>query len=139
LAEIHFWSWGFANPNDQRLATIRKYYRSQMVAKNRESRLSNYFSTILRSKIWQFIPANFRRLVWRKINDRNSTRSGSDRQEKLGYLKGSFSRLIDAIAEDVKKHHGKILLNQPVEKIIIQKNQAKGLIAGGKEYLFDEI
>lgn len=97
------------------------------------------FQPLLRSKFgssYQQISATW---FWRKINDRNSTRSGSDRQEKLGYLKGSFSRLIDAIAEDVKKHHGKILLNQPVEKIIIQKNQAKGLIAGGKEYLFDEI
>jgi protoporphyrinogen oxidase len=97
------------------------------------------FQPLLRSKFgssYQKISAAW---FWRKINDRSSTRSGSDKKEELGYLKGSFGRLIEAIADDIQKNGGKIYPKTPVEKILIKNGRAEGLRAAGKNYYFDQI
>ncbi|NHJ39250.1 MAG: NAD(P)/FAD-dependent oxidoreductase, partial [Asgard group archaeon] len=55
----------------------------------------------------------------------------------VGYPKGGLIAITDKFVDYIKKNGGKIILNSPVEKIIIKDNKAKGIITGKKEYDFD--
>ena len=60
---------------------------------------------------------------------------------KLGtwYPQGGFGKVIEAITGVVTEHTGMIHLNAPVEKIIIEDNQAKELMVNGDKIPFDGI
>ena len=58
------------------------------------------------------VPASW---VWARLNAR--ARSRGLFSERLGYLKGSFQVLVDALAESVKKSGGEIVLSRPIEKL----------------------
>ncbi|SFC12918.1 Phytoene dehydrogenase-related protein [Butyrivibrio sp. YAB3001] len=52
---------------------------------------------------------------------------------------GGASAIIKALADRIVELGGEILLNSPVEKIIMEDGQAKGVICKGKEYYSDYI
>jgi protoporphyrinogen oxidase len=47
--------------------------------------------------------------------------------EKLGYLEGGSSTLLQAIDSDIKRNGGEIRLSQPVKRVIIENGIAKGV------------
>jgi hypothetical protein len=55
----------------------------------------------------------------------------------VNYPKNGLLKISQTIAEYIEKNGGKIHLNAPVSKIIINDNKAEGVICGGKEYVFD--
>ena len=55
------------------------------------------------------------------------------------YPKNGLSNVSNKLAEFIKKNKGKIFLNKPVEKIVIENNEAKGIIANGEKYSFDMV
>jgi protoporphyrinogen oxidase len=61
------------------------------------------------------------------------------RLKGVRYPKNGLFNLSNRLAEFIKKNKGKIFLNKPVEKIIIENNEAKGIIANGKKYSFDMV
>lgn len=60
-------------------------------------------------------------------------------KEKLGYLSGGSELLINALCESIERGGGAIHLKQPVTEIVLEGDQAKGLIAGGKKLDFDAV
>ena len=55
----------------------------------------------------------------------------------VGYPKGGLSSITKKLANYITKNNGKILLNKPVEKIIINNNKAIGVLVKNKEHYFD--
>lgn len=51
-------------------------------------------------------------------------------REMLGYMKGSFQTFVDALAEGITARGGEILVDRPVERIIVEGEKARGVQAG---------
>ncbi len=72
---------------------------------------------------------------WGKIHLRfASRRGGLFAREQLGYLRGSFGRLVDATAAGIEAHGGRILTATPVERIIVEDGRAVGVALGGARH-----
>ena len=57
----------------------------------------------------------------------------------VNYPKNGLLKISQTIAEYIEKNGGKIHLNAPVSKIIINDKKAEGVVCGGKEYVFDTV
>jgi protoporphyrinogen oxidase len=90
---------------------------------------------------------------WYKIVLRIGSRKGMTK-ESLGYPRGSFQVLIDALAEAIRNQGGKIYLGATVQRVVVENGVARGLqfaddaisqaaqheLAGGESYArFDRI
>lgn len=64
--------------------------------------------------------------LWYKARLRLTSRKGLSK-EVLGYPRGSFQVLIDALGNAIKKQGGKILLGTTVQRIIVENGVATGL------------
>ncbi|MBM3129022.1 MAG: NAD(P)/FAD-dependent oxidoreductase [Chloroflexi bacterium] len=87
---------------------------------------------------------------WYKIVLRIGSRKGMTK-EALGYPRGSFQVLIDALADAIRKQGGKIYLGATVQRVVVENSVAVGLqfaddaaarreLAGGESYArFDRV
>ena len=90
---------------------------------------------------------------WYKIVLRIGSRRGMTK-ESLGYPRGSFQVLIDALADAIRKQDGKIYLGATVQRVVVENGVARGLqfaddaasqaaqreLAGGESYArFDRV
>jgi len=55
----------------------------------------------------------------------------------VNYPKHGLLKISQTIAESIEKNGGKIHLNSPVSKIIINNKEAEGVVVADKEYMFD--
>jgi protoporphyrinogen oxidase len=58
-------------------------------------------------------------------------------QEKLGYLIGGSSTLLNRMKVYIESRGGVFKLNQPVEKVIIKNNRVSGILVGGRFKKYD--
>jgi len=63
--------------------------------------------------------------IWYKIVLRIGSRRGV--KEELGYPRGSFQILIDALADAIRKQGGKIYLGTTVQRVVVENGTARGL------------
>jgi protoporphyrinogen oxidase len=68
-----------------------------------------------------------------------STRSGAKQKEEAGHLIGGYNTLIQSMAKRIREKGGKILLNTPITKIVIEENTATGILVDGETHNFDKI
>ncbi|MSQ30629.1 MAG: NAD(P)/FAD-dependent oxidoreductase [Dehalococcoidia bacterium] len=84
---------------------------------------------------------------WGKIHLRFASRSAGERgaggggplgfvrsllaKEQLGYLRGSFGRLTDALVAAIAARGGTLTLGAPVERVIVEDGRAVGVRLGG--------
>lgn len=74
--------------------------------------------------------------IWSRI--RRIGRSRYDLfREKLGYLEGGSNTLLSSLVAHIEKNGGTIRLSQPVEKVVIEGQQVKGVQANGVVEDFD--
>ena len=52
--------------------------------------------------------------------------------EKLGYLRGGFNSLIEALSKEITENKGKIFKNKEVTEILINDNRVQGVIIDGE-------
>lgn len=65
---------------------------------------------------------------WGKVFLRFASRPGGlFAKEQLGYLKGSFGRLVDAMGAAVRQHGGTIEVRRPVEQVLTQDGRVTGV------------
>lgn len=77
--------------------------------------------------------------IWSRLVRMKSTRGGASQKEEAGHLIGGYLTLIKAMAERITEQGGKIYLNCPVQEIVIEQGQAKGLRLSGEFHPFDAI
>ena len=86
---------------------------------------------------------------WGKIHLRFASRprgrfgrllGGLFAKEQLGYLRGSFGRLIDALVAAIEARGGTIELGAPVERVLIEDGRAAGIrLRDGRELRADAV
>lgn len=64
---------------------------------------------------------------WGKIYIRFASRQGGSQREQLGYLRGSFGRVVEALAEQVERAGGRIHLESPVTRVLVSEGRTTGL------------
>jgi len=97
----------------------------------------NIWRPMLRAKFdggFDNTPATY---IWSRLVRMKSTRSGASQKEEAGHLIGGYISLIRAMAERIRAAGGKIHLNVPVEKIVMDQDQVKGLLVGDDIRAFD--
>ncbi|KPM48573.1 NAD(P)/FAD-dependent oxidoreductase [Jiulongibacter sediminis] len=67
-----------------------------------------------------------------RLAQRLNSRSGGD--ERLAYIKGSWKVLLDKMVEELTAMGVKIKVNEPVEELIIQDNELKGIKTSKNKY-----
>jgi len=75
--------------------------------------------------------------IWSRLVRMKSTRSGASQKEEAGHLIGGYISLIRAMAERIRAAGGKIHLNMPVKKIVMDQDQVKGLLVGDEIHACD--
>lgn len=61
-----------------------------------------------------------------RLKQRMNSRKGTE--EQLGYIKGSLQTLTDTLGKNLKTYGVKIILNAPVEKLLIKNNTLHGAV-----------
>jgi protoporphyrinogen oxidase len=77
--------------------------------------------------------------IWARLVRMKSTRSGASQKEEAGHLIGGYSSMIRAMAECIEARGGKIYLQKPISKIVIEDNEALGFLINGELHSFDLI
>jgi protoporphyrinogen oxidase len=77
--------------------------------------------------------------IWSRLVRVKSTRSGASQKEESGHLIGGYLTLISAMAKEIERANGKIYLQQPVNEIVIENNQAVGIRIGDEIRPFNAV
>ncbi|HDS1674775.1 TPA: NAD(P)/FAD-dependent oxidoreductase [Stenotrophomonas maltophilia] len=76
--------------------------------------------------------------IWSRIRRIGRSRYSLMR-EKLGYLEGGSSTLLDALHADIQRHGGEVRLSSPVQRIVIEAGRVHGVQVGGEHLAFDKV
>lgn len=76
--------------------------------------------------------------IWSRIRRIGRSRYSLMR-EKLGYLEGGSSTLLDALHADIQRHGGEVRLSSPVQRIVIEDGHVRGVQVGGEHLTFDKV
>jgi protoporphyrinogen oxidase len=83
------------------------------------------------------VPATW---IWSRLVRMKSTRAGANQKEMAGHLIGGYITLIEAMKRRIVASGGKVLLNTPVQEIILEQGRATGIrLASGDVMNFDKI
>lgn len=76
--------------------------------------------------------------IWSRIRRIGRSRYSLMR-EKLGYLEGGSSTLLEGLHADIVRHGGEVRLSSPVQRIVIEEGQVRGVEVGGERLAFDKV
>src|SRR5258706_4351607 len=76
--------------------------------------------------------------IWTRIKRLGRSRR-SLFQEELGYIEGGSETLVHALQAAIERHGGKIHVSMPVERIVIEDGQVKGVRVRGTDYAADHV
>ena len=99
----------------------------------------NIWRPMLKAKFdgsFENTPATY---IWARLVRMKSTRSGANQKEEAGHLIGGYSTLIRSMADRIQAAGGKIYLNQPITKIVIEQNKASGILVDAEIHAFDKL
>lgn len=88
---------------------------------------NNIWRPMLRAKFdggFDNTPATY---IWSRLVRMKSTRGGANQKEEAGYLIGGYITLLNAMVKQIEAAGGKIHVNCPVQEIVIEQGQARGL------------
>lgn len=74
------------------------------------------WAPLLQGKFGAHAPGISAVWIWSKLKLRGGSRS-KDGAETLGYMRGSFARLAEAVADDIRAHGGEIRLGAPITSL----------------------
>lgn len=76
--------------------------------------------------------------IWSRIRRIGRSRYSLFR-EKLGYLEGGSSTLLQGLKADIERHGGEFRLKSPVSEVRIEGGQVKGVVSQGEFQPFDKV
>ncbi len=86
------------------------------------------WAPLLRAKFGPYADDISMAWFWGKIYLRFASRDGGlFAKERLGYLRGSFGRLVDALAAAIAVHGGELATSSPVERVLIEDGRVVGV------------
>jgi protoporphyrinogen oxidase len=78
------------------------------------------FDPLLRGKFGDYAGDISMAWLWSRFRVRLGSRGRAMQRERLGYLRGSFHRLVEALAEAIREMGGNIFVDNPVRRLAIQ-------------------
>ncbi len=96
----------------------------------------NFFEPLLRSKFGEKRGEVSAAWLFGRIRIRSDRSPGG---EHLGYMRGGFQRLVDALADQIIAHGGAIHTDEPVTRILIDNGRVSGLESRKERYRFDRV
>ena len=83
---------------------------------------------LLRAKFGRHAPDVAMPWFWSKIYLRFASREGGPlAKEQLGYLSGSFGRMVDALTAAIEARGGTVMAGRPVRRVVVEDGRAKGV------------
>lgn len=76
--------------------------------------------------------------IWSRIRRIGRSRYSLFR-EKLGYLEGGSSTLLQGLADAIRNNGGQIRLKSPASKVVIEGGHVRGVLVGGEMEAFDKV
>ena len=76
--------------------------------------------------------------IWARMVRLSRSRTSPWREE-LGYIEGGSATVIDALGADFQRRGGRIVLNAPVEQILLEGGRATGVRVGGETLPADAV
>lgn len=76
--------------------------------------------------------------IWSRIRRIGRSRYSLFR-EKLGYLEGGSTTLLQALKADIEARGGEVRLNAPVSRVLIEAGRVCGVEQGGETHAFDTV
>jgi protoporphyrinogen oxidase len=76
--------------------------------------------------------------IWARMVRLSRSRTSAWREE-LGYIEGGSATVVEALAEDFRRRGGRIVLNAPVEQILMPDGRATGVRVGGETLAADTV
>ncbi|HVV38435.1 MAG TPA: NAD(P)/FAD-dependent oxidoreductase [Acidimicrobiales bacterium] len=92
---------------------------------------------LLRAKFGSAAPAVPAAWMWGRFQQRAAARSAG--REKLGYLRGGFRRLFDALDTDLRARGVDVRLGCAVESIVVEGTRVVGVRVSGETLAFDHV
>ncbi|MDQ1251468.1 MAG: hypothetical protein QG646_571 [Euryarchaeota archaeon] len=103
--------------------------RDWIIATAGRSVYENFFAPLMKSKFG----GNAEKISAAWLIGRVKIRSDRGKEgEKLGYLRGGFNSLIEALSKEITENKGKIFKNKEVTEILINDNRVQGVIIDGE-------
>ena len=85
---------------------------------------------LLRGKFGDRAPEIGMAWLWSKMRLRFGSRSPGMGREVLGYLAGSFGRVVDRLVDRIEKQGGRLVTSTPVREIRVKDGAVAGVMAG---------
>jgi protoporphyrinogen oxidase len=96
----------------------------------------NFFAPLMKSKFGDNAERVSAAWLIGRVKIRSDRGAGG---EKLGYMRGGFNALVEALAGEIRAKGGLILQNTPVSKIVIKDNAVQGVIVNGNFQACDAV
>ena len=77
--------------------------------------------------------------MWARIHRLGKSRTKIRQREKVGYVEGGSQIIMDALGDEIRKRGGILRLNAQVQQLMLQDNSVTGIIADGKEHMYDAV
>lgn len=94
---------------------------------------------LLRGKFGDYAGEISMAWLWNKVRLRFGSRGFTMARERLGYLEGSFYRVIEALAQALARMGGQVFLNTRISRVAVQNGQATGVEGGAKAFPLDRV
>ena len=75
--------------------------------------------------------------IWSRLVRMKSTRKGANQKEQAGHLIGGYMTLVQALAKQIEAKGGRIYLQKPVSKVVIENGRAAGILSKDELHSFD--
>ena len=112
--------------------------REWLVKMAGEAVYASVWQPLLRSKFGQYADDVAAVWIWNKLKLRGSSR-GSRQEERLGYVRGGFGQVVDALEQRLRASNVEIRLGTPVERLDVADRQVRGVTARGRSEAFDHV
>ena len=76
--------------------------------------------------------------IWARMVRLSRSRTSAWREE-LGYIEGGSATVVEALADDIRRRGGRIVLRAPVEQILMEGGRATGVRVGGETIHADAV
>jgi protoporphyrinogen oxidase len=99
----------------------------------------NIWRPLLKAKFdggFENTPATY---MWARLVRMKSTRGGVSQKEMAGHLVGGFMTMVTAMAAYIEKCGGRIYTKTPVQEVVIENEQAKGIRLTDEVREFDKV
>lgn len=105
-----------------------------------QTTFQNIWRPMLKAKFdsgFENIPATW---MWSRLVRMKSTRSGANQKEMVGHLIGGYITLMEAMKKKILAAGGEVLLQTPVQEIVIENGKATGVrLANGEIVNYQKI